>query len=363
VDDYLSKKIRVLSLISIIAVVYIHAYNLADRYLLPWSPIIDPRGINSFTQYFIANGIGRFAVPLFFAISGYLYFRNLTPDATGFAEKFVRRLSTVGIPYLLWSVWGLVLTTFLLQIPVVRPAIDYWEIRDFPINHEWLLYRLFINPVPFQLWFLRDLLLYTFLAPLLYLAIRYVSFLALIPILVIWFLHYDLKIMESEGLLFFLFGAWLSQKEITPSRKIHAIIPVILWILWVTVLAFKTSYAYTGNPMAIPDVLIPLHKIAILCGFFAVWFGYDLIGDWLHSRETLLSVTSMTFFLYAAHEPILNLLSNSALAIMGISATIQMAVYLLLPLITIAFVLTCGGVLRALSPGVYAVLTGGRGGA
>ena len=365
-DEYLSRKIKVLSLISIVAVVYIHAYNLADRYLLPWSPILDPPGINSFTQYFVANGLTRFAVPLFFAISGFLYFRNLTPDPTGFAEKFIKRLGTIGVPYLLWSAWGLALTTALLQIPAIRPAIDYWEIRDAPATMQWFLYRLFINPVPFQLWFLRDLLIYVFLAPLMYFALRYLSFFALLPPLLVWFFqvwffHFDMKVLEAEGLLFFMIGAWLSIKEIAPPRNGRVWLPLTLLVLWLFLLFVKTLFAYQGNSYATPAVLIPLHKIAILCGFFAVWLGYDIFGERANASPALMTLAPLTFFLYAAHEPTLNLLSNAALYALGATPTTQLTVFLVIPAVTIVLCLLIGATLRQLVPLVFFVLTGGRG--
>lgn len=68
---FLSDKIKVLSFISIILVLYIHSgfHNYPNE--------IQGMVFNSNLQNFISGMIGRCAVPLFYAISGYLFFTDL----------------------------------------------------------------------------------------------------------------------------------------------------------------------------------------------------------------------------------------------------------------------------------------------
>src|SRR5689334_20787058 len=122
-DEYLSRKIRTLSLLAIVFVVYIHAYNFPERYLYPDTVIAGPPGIARFIEYFVSNGLGRFAVPLFFGISGYLFFRDIRGDPRIFFFKFVKRLRTLAIPYLLWSGLWLAAVCRLQQIPGLRSAV------------------------------------------------------------------------------------------------------------------------------------------------------------------------------------------------------------------------------------------------
>ena len=363
-DDYLSKKIKILSLFAIVMVIYVHAYNLGDRYLLPWSPLAEPLGVNSFVQYFVSNGLTRFAVPLFFTISGFLFFRNLTPDPAGFAEKFGKRLRTLMIPYVLWSAGGLAWAWGLQQSEILRPAVDSWDIRAQPATFDWLLYRLVANPVPFQLWFLRDLILYAALSPLIYLALRYLSFAALLPLFIVWFLHGNLVIMEAEGILFFTLGAWLTIQDIAPPRKsagaLSSALTIALIMLWMILLVVKTRCAYADNLYATPAYLIPLHKLAILCGFFSVWFGYDLLGERLNASKFLMSLAPFTFFIYAAHEPLLNCLSNYALFQAGVTPETQLTIFLLTPVATLTVCLFSAAALRQFARPIFSLLTGGR---
>lgn len=64
--QFLSDKLRVLSLFSILFVLYIHSGFHSDE--------IEGMVWNYRCQEFISGMFGRCAVPLFYAISGYLFF-------------------------------------------------------------------------------------------------------------------------------------------------------------------------------------------------------------------------------------------------------------------------------------------------
>ena len=51
-------------------------------------------------MYFFSNIIGRFSVPMFFLISGFLFYRNGTLTHNEYASKLHHRLYTLLIPYL-----------------------------------------------------------------------------------------------------------------------------------------------------------------------------------------------------------------------------------------------------------------------
>ena len=53
-----------------IAVVFIHSYNYKDNFLTPTTSISESFNVYAMFEYFISNALARFAVPLFFIISG-----------------------------------------------------------------------------------------------------------------------------------------------------------------------------------------------------------------------------------------------------------------------------------------------------
>ena len=77
-DKYISNKIKNISLIMTFFVVILHSNNLEDSTVF---------NINTLIQNFIGQGIVRIAVPIFFLISGYLFFYKFKPSKDRCTEK------------------------------------------------------------------------------------------------------------------------------------------------------------------------------------------------------------------------------------------------------------------------------------
>ncbi|MDD5674831.1 MAG: acyltransferase family protein, partial [Chitinivibrionales bacterium] len=166
ISPYLSRKIAILSFVSIILVVFIHAKTV---------DFIAPTGshfyaVNFLIQNFIIECIARIAVPLFFAFSGFLFFATLTPTPAGFKKKLSSRLRTLVVPYLLWNCMGLLL---LLVLQSMHGNVSFSGeklIRSYTIVD--FLGRIYPHPVQFQFWFLLDLAVYFIASPLLYVLLK-----------------------------------------------------------------------------------------------------------------------------------------------------------------------------------------------
>ena len=92
-DKYLSNKIKNISLILTFLVVILHAYNLENSE--------DVLSINSFIQNIISYGICTIAVPMFFLISGYLFFYKFDPTLQGLINKYKKRFKSLVIPFVI----------------------------------------------------------------------------------------------------------------------------------------------------------------------------------------------------------------------------------------------------------------------
>ena len=82
-----------------------------------------------------------------------------------------------------------------------------------------------------------------------------------------------------------------------------------------------------------------------------------------HERLTqaLLALGSASFFVYAAHEPLLMVLRMLAYSNIPLDAPYTvLAIYLLLPALVIAFLVLCHGVLKRTCPRLLGLITGGR---
>ena len=83
-----------------VLLVFVHGYNLQDRYLQPWTLPGESLSITSFIEYWLANGLFRFRIPMLFIISGYLYAAH---DTTPNKERIGKRFKSLLVPYLVWS--------------------------------------------------------------------------------------------------------------------------------------------------------------------------------------------------------------------------------------------------------------------
>ena len=99
-----SRKVTIVSLILSIAVMYIHAKNLA------YYDFGDALG----TPIYVLNQIfsetfGRVAVPFFFLQSGYWLFRYdiYEKNSGNLKRKLKKKVKSLVIPYLLWNTLGL----------------------------------------------------------------------------------------------------------------------------------------------------------------------------------------------------------------------------------------------------------------
>ena len=106
-DDLQSQTINWLRFPLAVAVVFIHSFGIPSEYALPSLNISSFSGMDFFNLIRIcfSHVITHVAVPIFYLISGYLFFFRLKDFdfRRGYLEKIKSRLHTLVIPYILWN--------------------------------------------------------------------------------------------------------------------------------------------------------------------------------------------------------------------------------------------------------------------
>ena len=366
-DSFLSQKLKFWSLMAMVLLIYVHAFNLHPRYLNPWTQVQEPLTAGSWLQYFLANGLLRFRIPILFAISGYLFARREGQEPHG--QRVKRRLRTLGLPYLLWSGLWLGALWLLEQYPVTKQAVidaeisPFWPrqlLAQYTSNELWL--RWLLIPAPFQLWFLRSLLVYNLAYPWLRQAIARWAPLYFSVAGVLWFFMVPLPIGEGEGLLFFGLGVWLAlnaQNVQTPPGWLRLSLCAGLWLGTATL---KTWLAFHGEAQAPQAIaMLVLHKLGEVSGMLTAWFGLDGLVRWCMARGWFRWLTGFSFMIYVLHVPLVNYATELVLRYGKAIPHIHLLTYLVLPLLIVGVAVSFGALLRWLLPDVYGVLTGGRG--
>lgn len=148
------------------------------------------------------TGVMKVCVPLFFVLSGFLYFRNTPsqPDLRFFWKKLRRRLYSLLLPYLFANA-----VAFLVYWAAYRWAPQ--SMSGF-LGDNWKnpLFIFWTGPVNISLWFIRDLLIAVLFAPLTWLLVRYARIWGVLALAVVchcWG-------MRPWYNLYFVLGAWLA---------------------------------------------------------------------------------------------------------------------------------------------------------
>ena len=126
--------------------------------------------------------ITEVCVPLFFVLSGFLYFRNVpkNPDVEFFWKKTRSRVFTLLIPYLIANVIAFVC---------------YWLAQRFApgmmsgyFGDDWRnpLFIFWTGPVNMSLWFIRDLIIACLVAPLIWILVRYTRIWGVLAMGAVW---------------------------------------------------------------------------------------------------------------------------------------------------------------------------------
>ena len=370
-SDISSRKFRFWSFISMVLLVFVHGYNLNIRFLQPWTIPGEPLSVTTFTEYFLANGIFRFRIPMLFIISGFLY---ALQDEKPYKQRIHKRLRTLLLPYLLWSAIAILFTVLMETIPFGKNIIASTRMMQIDPQrlylHDYYWYELFVQwiffPVPYQLWFIRVLFIYNLAYPVLRWCVTnttakkiFFPFAALL-----WLASMGFVFFEGEGLLFFSLGVWIQKNNFDIDNAKSFFHPLLWGIAFVLISTIKTWLALKGLVFlgeAVYPVITILHKMVVISGLIATWYGSTGLVQWCMDKKWFVWLSSFSFIIYAAHAPLI------AFAIEGVFQFVQyvpfyrMLTYILLPSVIIILSITAGAILRKFTPRIYGTLTGGRG--
>lgn len=352
-DKRLSEKIKIVSFFSILLVIFLHSFNL-DSGPNPDSVLFNKSSV-WFIEDLISFGFTRIAVPLFFILSGFLFFYNHNVGDPLF-NKIKKRFRTLLIPFLFWSLFGIAFYFVLQSIPQTAVFFTKERVIDFSFQ-KWLL-KIFVNPIPYQLWFIRDLMLIVLISPLLQFCLQRFGKLTLLFAFILWIAVCGEFQNSSEAFLFFLTGSFLSiynpkALEIDYENK-----ALYIFCLWVILVLLKTTLLYFDIE---PLIIKSIFKISILIGVIAFWGIYDSLFKKANAKNILLQIAGFTFFIYAAHEPMLTVFKKILFVVFGKDhANAYFMVYLVTPILTFVCCLTTGIIFKKYFKSFYEIITGGR---
>jgi surface polysaccharide O-acyltransferase-like enzyme len=350
-----SERIEMLRFPLIVGVVFLHNYGLTVHMAAGDVGTTSDFTV-SFVEDVISQGVCRCVVPLFFLISGYLFFLGDWSKAE-YLRKIQGRVRTLLIPFLFWNLLTLSFICFGQSLPQTRMFFSgaLWSSSG---HHSALDYANAIlglqtaTPISYQFWFIRDLMALVIAAPLIHLALsRRVAILFLGVLSVLWLAnHWPLLWPSVDACICFSIGAYLAiiRADMTAldSRGV-AICGVFLTILFVDA--------------ADQDHWLLIHKAMITLGVLTSWWLTRFAVSSTSVRKTLMKLRNDSFFVFAAHEPLLRIIRKFALKLLHPTSHLaQLSFYFAIPILLIIVLVVTHRVLMWALPVITGITTGNR---
>lgn len=329
-DKILSEKIKVLSFLCTVMVVFRHGLNLQAFGLSVYG-----------TSYvaFIENGVSKLtevAVPYFFIVSGYFFFRHAYYGKGEYAVMLRKKIRTLFVPFLFWNIVGIIPLMLMGQFVFEETP---WRYAFQLLNSDW-------NGV---LWYIRDIMTFMLLVPLyawifvlnnrwLYIAVFVLLFMNWLPV--------DCGWMSSEGMLFFFLGGMLQKNDVLLGKRMPVAVFASIGVVWIISCFFFPFYW-------------PIHRYNTLLGLAVLWQLFHYLPK--KSISWMLSVSVYSFFIYVMHAFIVRGMKVGVAHFFFGNDVAALLSYIMLPLITVGIALYAGKVFNKYLPTFFSIVMGGRG--
>lgn len=286
----------------IVLVTYAHSYGrVADDFFL----LSSDWNLYEFLKLLISQVLVKVAVPVFYIISGYLFFLHLERwKWSVWRQKMLRRGMTLLAPYLIWNL----LMAFKLQ------------------NYNWYI---FLEPANMPLWFLRDLIVVSILSPVIYWCIRRLGVWLLVALAVFYFtgMRETTPGLSMYSFFYFTIGAFLSLRGmdlLATMRRYEIPAYVFSLLLAVSMLLTYHSEAFHHLMLAF--------RLAGAISAFCLASRMMVLTDYRIPK----TVCDASYFIYLAHYAFFfSFIDNAFFSFFGTSEMSLSVHYLLSPLLKV----------------------------
>lgn len=292
--------------------------------------------------YYTLMILCQLGVPMFFFLSGFLFYKHCVSFAI-IKEKIYRRVRTLLFPYLMWNLLFVLIFFVLSRIDIISDVMNMGRVINTP--REFVVGVLDSRFTP--LWFIKILMFYTVLSPVIFICLRkrcvFVTLL-LISIFLSFFCNYKEYDNFFLWLPIYLIGCGIGFYKITIYKNTKIVAFAIGILSSLIILAY-----YRPN-------LLPLLR---LIGPFAIWFLVDwLLKNKIKAQFQVKPWLTYTFFMYCTHYFVLNTMQKASLIIFGTSRTVMFLTFVISLCATVIMLIMVAHALSYYT--FYKVLVGGR---
>ena len=361
-NKILSETIMFLRFPLIVAVVFIHS----NPHMITFNgntPVdIDQFHVYERVHLLFNYTLTSIAVPLFFFISGFLFFYYCNFSANTYRHKLRKRVKTLIIPYIIWN---LTVVTLYFLAQYFMPSFTS-RLSKPVIAYTWLDWiNIFWNnsdgmPVSYQLWFLRDLIMLSILSPIIYLIVRWCRIWAVIALGALWIFsqYFGPPGFSFVGLFFFTSGAWFGVNRHDFAAEFCSLRWPSLIICLISMgadywMRYTDADAYTYHNLVI-------HRVSIIVGCITVisWTARGIMAGHLRLSAFL---AGSSFFIFAYHIIPQQLIQKCLVWYFSpMNEATLIVSYFLIPFAVVGVGMGLYAFIRKYVPAFTSIITGGR---
>lgn len=319
-----------ISILCSILVVFLHAYAFGDLVETTFAYHL---------EHLISRSIAQSAVPVFFAMSAFLFYRNF--DWGKLLPKLRSRFFSLVVPFLIWNGIYTLFFFIIARFPFIHT-------EPFSLTPGNLLQGIVFYRYNLGFWFVYQLILLTYLCPLVYLLLnkKLVALVTMAVMLLLYGLDFKtLGPVEVRSVLYYMIGGYCAvhhRDTVVRHRGCG----------WGGILAFLGAelLIYTGL-----DKLSWFYLVTRVLMIIAVYQFSGLLGDvpfpkWLYC----------SFPIYAMHSLFLETLNKVFSFFLSMGSNWILIDYFVSTGITLAVIIGFNAFLLRYIPKLHHILFGGR---
>lgn len=319
-----------------------------------------------FVNRFIDGFLRGQSVPIYYFISGFVFFLGGKMTKEIYINKFRNRVKSLLVPYLIWNTLAILLLIVTLyssfnqykgHVAEFTPSLEGF-LSAFWMYHgelEGVYFADMFFPINAPLWFVRNLMVVVAFTPIIYHLLKRLKHYFVIFLGLVWFVTYFFSINSysfSDAFFFFILGAYMSiyKNDILTIWGRYFKLSVVAYLM-LGGLFLLSAYFY-------PDFKAIIKQLNILVGLV---FAYNL-SAWLLKRNICKPnkfLSSSSFFIYISHFLIAGkILKLTYLFVKPNSSLSLLFVYMFAVLITLGTLLLAYYLMHRYTPALLKVISG-----
>lgn len=293
------------------------------------------------------------AVPVFFAISGYLIMKK----EPGYVSNLKKKTRSLILPYFIWNSINIIFNYLCQNIPFFSKyfsrevnLISSWGLREF-IDAFFTFDR--YRPILYTTWFIKEL----FLINLFYFLVRYginhFPKLFLFFCFLMCYVSFPQYFFHTIYFFFFTLGAFLSKYDNKVKKIKKAYLFYILIIIYLSAISLINYVSIDWR------IIYFFNFVSVISlGLIYLLLIYKISNSIVKKALFVLGEYSMWIYLF--HEPLLTIVRKIFFILFEIDTFIYCLWFLCSPFLIILICLLVGKVLKCYFPRLYSFLLGNR---